>query len=275
MRGERSALGAFVPHWHKRLYLVQVMPARPENSGFVFAVTSATGAQHSQCALVSGTVLACLLSTVSSPTLLALFRMTTEVDMYCQFIVEVSDTTALADRIKVSHPNSMRINSSAETKTKTFVLHAYDLKNAGEASSHPSVRLPPLRGNGEHLKQCIRAGIDSYNSVGNSMAANDLFLLFDGGRPGPILQLQTKSDSSFCDLTGVDGKLARHHFSAPHSAIASDHLSGTCSAEFPAGERLHCGCCRSSRLSTCDCVRITHDSSRFVSLCPASGFLHR
>ena len=101
--------------------------------------------------------------------------------MFVHLMTEVSDATALTDRIKESNPHSRR---SMDDDPKTFVLHVYDPKNAGEASSNPSTRAPPLRGNGDHLKLCLRAALDSQDSVTGAMASNDIFLLFDCGRPG-------------------------------------------------------------------------------------------
>ena len=48
----------------------------------------------------------------------------------------------------------------------------------------PNVRTPPLRQNGEHLKQFLRIGIDSGDEAGSKIASHDLYVLFNAGKPG-------------------------------------------------------------------------------------------
>ncbi len=95
----------------------------------------------------------------------------------------VSDSSAVCDRLKDTEVNKLRMAEQAEQPNDIrFVLLAYDLKAAGESSSHPSTWLPPLRNNGDHLKLCLRGALDARGE--STVGARDMFLLFDGGRPG-------------------------------------------------------------------------------------------
>ena len=73
----------------------------------------------------------------------------------------------------------MRIEKQpSDPKLRRFVLIVYDLKCAGEASSHPATRVPPLRGNGNHLKQCLRAALDAVGDA--EIPERDMYLIFEG-----------------------------------------------------------------------------------------------
>jgi hypothetical protein len=75
----------------------------------------------------------------------------------------------------------------------------YDLKCAGESTSMPHVRLPPLRGNGEHLKQLLRVAIDSGDETGSEIGSHDLYVLFTAGKPG----LKAGLMSGFAGMDGT------------------------------------------------------------------------
>jgi hypothetical protein len=47
--------------------------------------------------------------------------------------------------------------------------------------------VPPFRGNGDHLKQCMRVALDSVGDA--EILDRDMYMLFDGGRPGLNPQL--------------------------------------------------------------------------------------
>ena len=47
--------------------------------------------------------------------------------------------------------------------------------------------MPPLRGNGDHLKQCLRAALDAVTDA--EIPDRDMYTLFDGSRPGLKPQL--------------------------------------------------------------------------------------
>ena len=82
--------------------------------------------------------------------------------------------------MKTTAANKLRIEKQpSDPKLRSFVLIVYDLKCAGEASSHPATRVPPLRGNGDHLKQCLRAALDAVGDA--EIPERDMCLIFDGG----------------------------------------------------------------------------------------------
>ena len=111
-----------------------------------------------------------------------------KVDTYIDLFQEQSDIAAMTDRLKTTAANKLRIEKQpSDPKLRRFVLIVYDLKCAGEASSHPATRVPPLRGNGDHLKQCLRAALDAVDDAG--VPERDMYLIFDGGRPGLKPQL--------------------------------------------------------------------------------------
>ncbi len=109
-----------------------------------------------------------------------------QVDMYTVLMMETADSSAMCDRLKETAVNKLRTTppQSEHANEKRYVLILYDLKSAGESSSHPATRPPPLRLNGEHLKTCLRAVIDALDS--NAIGPKDMYLLFDGGRPGIV-----------------------------------------------------------------------------------------
>ena len=107
-----------------------------------------------------------------------------KVDTHVLLLQEGADASSLCDRLKDTEVNKLRQGEQAKTTNdRRFVLIVYDLKSGGESASHASSRLPPLRNNGEHLKMCLRASIDAVEN-GTMMGEEDLYLLFDGGRPG-------------------------------------------------------------------------------------------
>lgn len=111
-----------------------------------------------------------------------------KVDTYIDLFHEKSDIAAMTDRLKTTATNKMRIEKQpSDPKLRRFVLIVYDLKCAGESSSHPATRVPPLRGNGDHLKQCLRVALDAVDDA--EIPERDMYLIFDGGRPGLKPQL--------------------------------------------------------------------------------------
>jgi hypothetical protein len=106
------------------------------------------------------------------------------VDTYVDLIQESSDVVAMTDRLKATEVNKLRlVHQHVDTKFRRFILCVYDLKSAGEASSHPATRVPPLRQNGDHLKQCLRVALDSVDE-GAEINDRDMYMIFDGGRTG-------------------------------------------------------------------------------------------
>ena len=154
------------------------------------------------------------------------------VETYVTLVTEVSDSAALTDRMKESAVNKLRLSLSAD-ETKKYILHIYDVKNAGEASSHPSVRLPPLRGNGDHLKLHIRAALDAYTVAGNELSPHDMFLLLDGGRQGDRLSWATSGydlTRALLPLCSLRLHFARLCFSA---GVTLSYMLGKCLTRFP------------------------------------------
>ena len=109
-----------------------------------------------------------------------------KIDTLVKLFIETSDSTSISDRIKDTAVNDLRKEAQpASASEKRYVLLVYDLKAAGEASSNPSTRPPPLRGNGDHLKTYLRASIDAGDSGGSEILERDMYMLFDSGRLGP------------------------------------------------------------------------------------------
>jgi hypothetical protein len=105
-----------------------------------------------------------------------------KVDTYVVLCQEPADASALKEMLQDTEVNRLRsVENPTAISERRFVLINYDLKTAGEASSHPSTRLPPLRNNGDHLKSLMRACI---SANGEEIGSRDLFLIYDGGRPG-------------------------------------------------------------------------------------------
>ena len=118
-----------------------------------------------------------------------------KIDTWCVFIQESADATAMRDALGGTCLHKLRQEPQAKFVTdKKFVVISYDLKVAGEASSHPGTRLPPLRQNGERLKLLLRACIDALDP--NCIGERDLYFLFDGGRTGPAAAAAVRQSQS-------------------------------------------------------------------------------
>lgn len=103
---------------------------------------------------------------------------------YVLLFQESADPNKVKEALADTEVNRLRQEGMTEkVAERRFVLINYDLKTAGEATSHASTRLPPLRTNGEHLKSLLRGCIAA---TGGDLGPRDLFLLFDGGRPGVL-----------------------------------------------------------------------------------------
>ena len=74
---------------------------------------------------------------------------------------------------------AFKTKGSVEARTHSAIF--YNPTLCGESASKPRVRLPPLRSNGQHLKRLLNIVLRSNNW---EIAANDLFFLFDAGKPG-------------------------------------------------------------------------------------------
>ena len=97
---------------------------------------------------------------------------------------EVADLDAMRARLKETEVNKMRmLDQPADVTAERFVLIVYDLKSAGESSSHPATRAPPLRNNGDYLKQCFRVAIDA-GASNTEIGSKDMYVTFDCGRSG-------------------------------------------------------------------------------------------
>ena len=106
-----------------------------------------------------------------------------KVDTHCVLLTETTDAPSIMDRLKDTQVNALRMEAQAQDPNeKRYILLIYDLKAAGEASPHAMTRPAPLRGNGEHLKIFLRAALDAGGSA--DILDRDMFMLFDGGRPG-------------------------------------------------------------------------------------------
>ncbi|CAJ1360662.1 unnamed protein product, partial [Effrenium voratum] len=115
--------------------------------------------------------------------------------------LEVEPAEGLADfiqeRLKGSACQAIRDKAKtdeAPSNSSSYAMLIYDMKSAGEASSHPSTRLPPLRQNGEHLKDFIRGSLAAnVGHMKDDLADADLWVIPDGmsrpaeGRPPPLI----------------------------------------------------------------------------------------
>jgi hypothetical protein len=124
-----------------------------------------------------------------------------KVDMYVSLAQGSTSTTAMMDRIKARNVNTKRSERQpSETKLRSFILFNYDMNCAKEASAHPITRVPPFRGNGDHLKQCLRAALDAVNDA--EIPDRDVYMLFDGGWPNLKTQLLAKFTAQYGTLLG-------------------------------------------------------------------------
>eukprot|EP00959_Pyramimonas_sp_CCMP1952_P067253 1403620-Pyramimonas_sp.AAC.1 len=64
---------------------------------------------------------------------------------------------------------------------RTFTAIVYDPRCCGVSSSNPTLRVPGLRTNGEHLKTLAKL---VFRARGDEIKDNDMWLLFDAGRAG-------------------------------------------------------------------------------------------
>ena len=105
-----------------------------------------------------------------------------KVDTYVVIVQEPADSNKVKELLVDTEVNRLRMFELPDAVAdRRFVLINYDLKTAGEPNSHPSTRLAPLRNNGDHLKNLLRGCLAATNG---DLGSRDMFLLFDGGRPG-------------------------------------------------------------------------------------------
>lgn len=122
-------------------------------------------------------------------------------DTYVVFVRESPDVDSLKQNLQRTAVNKMRLDPQPkDINSRRFVLLNYDLKSAGESTSHPATRVPPLRQNGEHAKTCLRAALEAVaDAHEGGLTPKDLVLLADGGRQGlktPLLAGFIKNDGT-------------------------------------------------------------------------------
>ena len=124
-------------------------------------------------------------------------------DTYVVFVRESPDLDSLRQNLQRTAVNKMRLDPQPkDINSRRFVLLNYDLKSAGESTSHPATRVPPLRQNGEHAKTCLRAALEAVaDAHEGGLTPKDLVLLADGGRQGlktPLLAGFIKTTARRC-----------------------------------------------------------------------------
>lgn len=106
--------------------------------------------------------------------------------------LEVEPDSGVADavkkRLQASAIQELRMQEKHPGQER-YVMFVYDLKAAGEASSHPQTRLPPLRENGGHLKDFVRGALQANGEPhSDDLGPHDLFVIPNGGKEGLSLK---------------------------------------------------------------------------------------
>ena len=94
-------------------------------------------------------------------------------------------TDAVRKRLDNSAIQELRQKPKSSVGQEFYVLMVYDLKAAGEASAHPATRLPPLQGNGSHLKDFVKGALAANTGdFAEDFSPHDLFVIPNAGKDG-------------------------------------------------------------------------------------------
>ena len=108
---------------------------------------------------------------------------------------------------------AMQESAAAKCMKDGFTGIFYDSKVAGEASTHPSVRLPPLRDGGEHLKRLVALRL---RAGAGEIAEKEVFFIYDAGKDGnkscfvgafPGLQKEVRHINVVYDQDSLEARL--------------------------------------------------------------------
>ena len=106
-----------------------------------------------------------------------------EVVTYASLAQDSTIITAMMDHNTAHNVNAKWSDrQTTESKLRVFVLFNYVMQRGGEASARPSTRVQPLRGNGDHPKQCPRVALDFVDDT--DIYDSGMYMLLDGGRRG-------------------------------------------------------------------------------------------
>lgn len=94
-------------------------------------------------------------------------------------IDETQDDQAILAALKASPAGQAR----GDATRRTHVLIYYDQQDAGESSSQPHLRVPPLRSKGQHLQRFLRLVMQRAENS-DDLDDTDIFTINDAGRSG-------------------------------------------------------------------------------------------
>ena len=130
---------------------------------------------------------------------------------------ELENDAELLETLKGCPAGAARGNKDA----RSHVLVFYDQQDAGEATSQPHLRTPPLREKGKHLERFIKLCLMRTTTPAD-LDDSDIYVLSDAGRPGNKMVLL----NSFVDASG---KVISKKSVRPVSLILSEDSLAACS----------------------------------------------
>eukprot|EP00959_Pyramimonas_sp_CCMP1952_P439048 9191448-Pyramimonas_sp.AAC.1 len=112
---------------------------------------------------------------------------------WVKFVVLPATENQLGEHIKTEW-------SAGQTTMKDdeHCLIIYDVPSSGEPTTHPRIRIAPLRQ--EHIRTCVRGALIGRGNR-DAINPNDLYLFFDGGRHGnqaTLVNTLSKEDGRAC-----------------------------------------------------------------------------
>ena len=99
------------------------------------------------------------------------------IETYVQLCPETASDDTILNQLAESAAGKVLGDSTGKTHAGIF----YNPNHAGESSSKPTCRQPPLRQGGDHLKRLSNI---VFRLRKHELADNDLWFIFDGGREG-------------------------------------------------------------------------------------------
>ena len=110
-----------------------------------------------------------------------------KIETIVQFEVEPEKGVALflEKRLSASAIQELRNLPRSAAGQEKYIIMVYDCKAAGEASSHPSLRIPPLMNNGGHLKDFVKGALAA-NADKGELGPHDLFFIPNAGKQGHL-----------------------------------------------------------------------------------------
>ena len=103
---------------------------------------------------------------------------------YVSTYVTLMDENCLDSEITQTLRSSAAGRAQGDAGQRTHVLVYYSAQDAGEASSQPWCRVPPLRERGGHLERFVRLILQRFPSYQEELHPQDVYIVNDSGRAG-------------------------------------------------------------------------------------------